>query len=183
TIADNDTTVAISATVANAAESGLIPGIFTVTRTDSLGIPAAPGFPVTVNYAISGTAANGTDYNPIATSVIIPANSSSATIIITPIDDALNETNETVILTLAAGSYNIAASPDNAATVTIADDDPAPTVSFNAASSSELENITAVSLPVSFPPPPGRPVTVDYAVTAGPPSGAGVDYSLASGTL
>src|SRR5437867_4078376 len=150
TIADNDTTVSISATVADAAESGLVPGIFTVSRTDSLGIPIAPGFPVTVNYAISGTAANGTDYSPIATSVVIPANLPSATITITPIDDALNELNETVILTLAAGSYNIAASPGDAATVTIADNDPAPTVSFNAASSSALEDVTAVNLPVSL---------------------------------
>src|SRR5439155_1159527 len=143
TINDNDTTVSINATVANAAESGLVPGVFVVSQTDSLGIPIAPAFPVTVNYAISGTAANGTDYSPIATSVVIPANLPTATITITPIDDGLNELNETVILTLAAGSYNIAASPGDAATVTIADNDPAPTVSFNAASSSAPEAVTA----------------------------------------
>src|SRR5207249_10187753 len=134
--------------------------------------------PVTVNSAISGTAANGTDYSAIGTSVVIPAGLSSATITITPIDDAFNEVNETVALTLTAGSYNIAASPDNAATVTIADDDPAPTVSFNAASSSGLENITAVALPVSLSAASGRTVTVDYAVTGGTASGGGVDYSL-----
>src|SRR5437773_3041737 len=119
TIADNDTTVSIDATVANTAEGGLVPGIFTVTRTDSLGIPIAPSFPVTVNYSISGTAANGVDYSAIGTNVTIPAGLSSATATITPIDDALNEVNETVVLTLTAGSYNIAASPSNAATVTI----------------------------------------------------------------
>src|SRR5207247_9599617 len=102
---------------------------------------------------------------------------------IPPLADSLNETTETRNLTLSAGSYNIAASPDNAATVTIADDDPAPTVSFNAASSSGLENITPVALPVSLSAASGRTVTVDYAVTGGTASGGGVDYSLASGTL
>ncbi|TMP96835.1 MAG: hypothetical protein E6L09_14405 [Verrucomicrobia bacterium] len=183
TITDNDTTVSINATVANAAESGLVPGVFVVSRTDSLGIPIAPAFPVTVNYAISGTAANGTDYSPIATSVVIPANLPSATITITPIDDGLNELNETVILTLAAGSYNIAASPGDAATVTIADNDPAPTVSFNAASSSALEDVTAVNLPVSLSAASGQTVTVDYAVTGGTATGGAVDYTLANGTL
>ena len=153
TIADNDTTVSINATVADAAEAGSVPGLFTVSRTDNLGIPIAPSFPVTVNYTISGTAANGVDYNSIATSATIPANSSSATITVTPIDDALNEINETVTLTLATGNYNIAASPGNAATVTIADDDPAPTVSFNVASSSGLESVSPVNLAVSLSAP------------------------------
>ncbi len=183
TIADNDTTVSISATIANAAESGLVPGIFTVSRTDSLGIPITPSFPVTVNYTISGTAANGTDYSSIGTSVIIPAGSPSATITITPIDDPLNEVDETVILTLAAGSYNIAASPGNVATVTIADNDPAPTVSFNSASSSGLESVTPANLVVSLSAASGQTVTVDYAVTGGTATGGGVDYTLASGTL
>src|SRR5439155_23635356 len=45
TIADNDTTVSINATVADAAEAGSVPGIFTVSLTDNLGIPIAPSFP------------------------------------------------------------------------------------------------------------------------------------------
>ena len=175
TIADNDTTVSISATIANAAESGLVPGIFTVSRTDSLGIPITPSFPVTVNYTISGTAAKGTDYSSIGTSVIIPAGSPSATVTITPIDDALNEVNETVILTLAAGSYNIAASPGNVATVTIADNDPAPTVSFNSASSSGLESVTPANLVVyaerdlsEVDSPTGVAVPAGYHLVSGP---------------
>src|SRR6266536_1659812 len=183
TLNDDDQTVSISATVANAAESGLIPGIITVTRTDSLGIPITPLFPLTVNYTISGTAANGTDYSSISSSVTIPAGSFDATVTITPIDDALNEVSETVVLTLTTGNYNIAASPSNTATVTIADDDPAPTVSFNAASSSGLENVTSVTLPVSLAAASGQTVTVDYAVTGGTATGGGVDYTLASGTL
>src|ERR1051326_5339120 len=132
-IADNDTTVSISATDPNAAEAGLDPGVFTVTRTDSVGNPVDPTFPVTVNYGISGTASNGADYSLIGTSVVIPAGASSATVTITPIDDALNEGDETVTLTLASGSYNIADAPNNTATVTIQDNDPQPTVAFAAA--------------------------------------------------
>ena len=183
TIADNDTTVSINATVADAAEAGSVPGIFTVSRTDNLGIPIAPSFPVTVNYTISGTAANGVDYSAIGTNVTIPAGLSSATVTITPIDDALNEVNETVVLTLTAGSYNIAASPSNAATVTITDDDPAPTVSFNVASSSGLESVTPANLAVALSAASGQTVTVAYAVTGGTATGGGVDFTLASGTL
>src|SRR5439155_1702811 len=91
--------------------------------------------------------------------------------------------NETVALTLAAGSYNIAASPDHAATVTIADDDPAPTVSFNTATSSGLENVTPANLAALLSAASGQTVTVDYAITGGTATGGGVDYTLAGRTL
>src|SRR6266545_100212 len=69
-LAANSETVSINASVANVAESGLVPGVLTFTRTDSLGVPVFSILPLTVNYTISGTAANGTDYSSIGTSVI-----------------------------------------------------------------------------------------------------------------
>jgi hypothetical protein len=50
---------------------------FTVSRTGSLTNP------LTVNYTTSGTATNGTDYNYLDGSVVIPAGQSSATVTIT----------------------------------------------------------------------------------------------------
>ncbi|MBI4664010.1 MAG: hypothetical protein HY735_34875 [Verrucomicrobia bacterium] len=127
TIADNDTapppppppTVTVTATDANAAEAGTEPGEFAVTRT---GDTAAA---LTVNYALSGTASNGTDYQQLGTSVTIPAGAASATIRVTPIDDTAVEESETVILTLSADAAYTVGSP-NSATVTIADNDTAP---------------------------------------------------------
>jgi hypothetical protein len=71
-----------------------------------------------VNFTISGTATAGQDYtNTIGTQVTIAAGQTSATRVVTPIDDVAAEGNETVVLTLAAGEYQIGA--QNTATVTI----------------------------------------------------------------
>jgi hypothetical protein len=48
---------------------------------------------------VAGTA-SASDYAPIGTNVVIPAGETQVTVTITPVDDALFETNETVILTL-----------------------------------------------------------------------------------
>lgn len=117
TILDDDTpTVSVVATTPNATEAGT-PGVFTFTRAGSL------SGALTVNFTRSGTATSGTDYTAIATpgTIIIPNGQASATLNVTPIQDSLNEGTETVIITLASGSYTIGTS--NTATVNILDDD------------------------------------------------------------
>ncbi|MFB2894585.1 ExeM/NucH family extracellular endonuclease [Aerosakkonemataceae cyanobacterium BLCC-F50] len=110
-------TVTIAATDANAAEAGLDPGTFRITRTGNTTNTLA------VSYTIAGQAINGIDYNPNLTgSVTIPAGQSFVDLTITPVDDALVEMNETVALTLLpSGAYNLGA--NTSATVTIADND------------------------------------------------------------
>ena len=115
TIVDDEQTVTVAATDAAAAEAGLNRGTFTITRA----IVTAP--PLTVNYTMGGTARNGVDYTTVSGSVSIAAN--SAIVTITPIDDAEFEGNETVVLTLAAGTGYTAISPSSA-TVILADNDP-----------------------------------------------------------
>ena len=113
-------TVTIDATDDSAAEAGSATGTFTVTRTGDT--TAA----LTVNYTISGSATNVSDYASLSGSVVIAAGASSATVVVTPVDDAIDENNETVILTLAAGSgYQIGGANND--TVTIADNDGAAT--------------------------------------------------------
>jgi hypothetical protein len=117
TISDNDLpAVNIQATDPNAAEAGSNSGEFTISRTG----PTTAA--LTVVYNVTGTASQS-DYNPILSgSVVIPAGSVSTTIVITPVDDAIDEANETVILTLGtSGLYTVGA--NNSATVTIADND------------------------------------------------------------
>src|SRR5581483_5642435 len=82
TIADNEPRVTIAATDADASEGGPNPGVFTVTRTGSTAVA------VTVNYVVTGTAARGADYTALSGSVTIPAGATTATITVTPIDDA-----------------------------------------------------------------------------------------------
>lgn len=119
TIADDDfPVVSIVATDANAAEAGLDPGTFTVSRTG----PTAAA--LTVSLTRSGTATSGSDYQAIASplSLVIPAGSASATLTVTPIQDTLLEGPETVIETINANASYTVGSPATA-TVTIADDD------------------------------------------------------------
>ncbi len=108
-------TVTIAATNANAAEPSTT-GTFTVTRTGATTAALA------VNFATTGTATSGTDYTSIGTSVSIPIGQPSATITVTPIDDALAESTETVIVTLSANAAYTLGSPSTA-TVNIADND------------------------------------------------------------
>lgn len=112
--------VSIVATNPNTIESTptTAPGLFTVS------IPCETDTPLTINYTISGTATNGTDYTNLSGSVTIAAGTNSATIPIVPVDDTAIETSETVTLTLAAGTgYDVAATPNNTGTVTILDND------------------------------------------------------------
>ncbi|MFN7678681.1 MAG: Calx-beta domain-containing protein, partial [Cyanobacteriota bacterium] len=76
---------------------------FTVSRTGD------PSLPLTVAYTVGGTARLGTDYTGIAATpaskaVTFAAGASSATISVTPRADKVIEPDETVSLTLAAGS-------------------------------------------------------------------------------
>jgi Calx-beta domain-containing protein len=108
--------VSVTATDDQAAEAGLDPGTFTFTRTGSM--DAA----MTVNYTVTGSATSGSDYQAIASSVIIPIGQSSATVIVTPIDDNDTEGRETVLVTLQTSQdFNLGSS--TLATVNISDDE------------------------------------------------------------
>jgi hypothetical protein len=112
-------TVTVAATGASASESGTDQGTFTITLTGST--TAA----ITVNFSVSGTATNGSDFMALGTSVTIAAGAASATVTVTPVDDTVAESNETVILTIAANAAYSIGTPSNA-TVTIADNDTQP---------------------------------------------------------
>ncbi|WP_375444613.1 cellulose binding domain-containing protein [uncultured Fibrella sp.] len=111
--------VSIVATDANGAEAGTDPIVFTLSRS---GITTAD---LTVNYTVGGTATNGTDYTPALSGVAtIPAGQSSVTITLTPVDDAVIDANETIILTVTANAaYSIGSA---SATGIIADDEVTP---------------------------------------------------------
>ncbi len=115
--------VSVTATDAAATENADT-GTFTLTRTGAT-TPA-----LMVNFSISGSATNGTDYTTLGSTLVIPAGQSSATITINTINDSALESTETVVLTLTVNAaYNLG-TPSTAA-VSIADDDspPLPVVS------------------------------------------------------
>jgi hypothetical protein len=112
--------VSITATDAAAAEAGANAGTWRISRT------GATTDALTITYTVGGTADAG-DFGPaLSGSITLAAGQASADISIVPVDDALPEGNETVVLTLVDGaSYDL--STTASATVTIADDDMLPT--------------------------------------------------------
>jgi hypothetical protein len=115
---DNNTNLPVVTVVATdplASEPGADTGTFTISRQGDTSSD------LTVTFTVGGTAGAG-DFTPIGTSAIIPAGASETIITITPIDDALFETNETVVLTLTQlPSYRVGL--DASATVTIEDNE------------------------------------------------------------
>src|SRR5439155_5905449 len=106
--------VNVSASDASAAESGSPAsdkGTFTITRSGSTAL--------TVFYTLTGTAGNGSDYSTLSGSVSIPSGGTGADVVVQPIDDALVECSETVVLTITPdASYTV---QTGTATVTMAD--------------------------------------------------------------
>lgn len=183
TILDDDVfTASIAATDNAAAETvaGNNPGTFTV----SLNQTNTSGSGIAVNYTVSGTAQNGVDYTTIGTtSITIPNNQQSAQISIAPINDAIQEVSENVIITLGTGTgYALGGPASRTATVNIADNDQATltignvTTNENDASGEMVFNVT-LDLAVQ------GGTTVGYTITGGTATGGGVDYTSTNGSL
>ena len=108
--------VSIIATDSNAAETGSDTGTFRITRTGSTTL----AMDVVVSIATGIGQAIGADYSPALPSPItIPAGQSFVDLTLTPVNDGLAETAETITLTLGdTGTYDVG-SPASA-TITIA---------------------------------------------------------------
>jgi parallel beta-helix repeat protein len=183
TIADDDQaptlpTVSVVATDASASETGRDPGTFTISRTGNT------SGPLTVRCTVGGTATSGSDYAPLPGNIVIPAGNSSAVITVSPVNDSLVEGSETVVLTLAADPAYAIGSP-NSATVTIADDDQAPTlptVSVAATDASASETgPNPGTFTISRTGSTSSALTVRYAV--GGSASNGEDYTTLSGSV
>ncbi len=122
-IIDNDSAVVSIAATTNGAEQGPVDGIFTVTQS------AVAANDTIIAYAVSGTATSGSDYTALSGSVTVPGGATTATIIVPVLDDVIAEgVAETVIVTLGGITASdpgvaIAASPNDSATITIADNE------------------------------------------------------------
>ncbi len=123
TIADDDrNTVTIAATTPTAVEGGAS-GVFTITRTGN-----TTGA-LTVNLTTTGTATSGADFTtsptPITT-LVFSAAQTSRTITILPVNDAVTEGSEAVLVQISTGSYDIGGL--GYASVNVQDNDLPPTV-------------------------------------------------------
>jgi hypothetical protein len=167
-------TVTLSATDSSASEAGGNNGAFTVTRNGSTAAA------LTVNYAMSGSAANGTDYASLSGSVVIPAGSASAVITVMPTADGLTEGTETAIAMLAPDPAYQIGSPSSG-TVNISDPPP-PTVSATALDDTAVEN-TGDTGTIRFTRTGSTAFSLDVFYTISGSATNGSDYSSLSGRV
>ncbi|MFC7525540.1 Calx-beta domain-containing protein, partial [Parapedobacter sp. GCM10030251] len=143
---------------------------------------------VTVDYTLSGTAANGTDYTLPGT-IVIPGGANNVTVPVSVTDDQVIENTESVILTLTGGSstsFTFTASTTNgSATVNIADDDNTATnkaltvlKTVDAAEPGTNGEFT-INLPLGITV--SQDITVTYTVSG--TATAGSDYTGLTGTV
>ncbi len=165
--------VAVAATDAQAAE-GVSPntGTFTFTTTGT------GSGNITVRYTLGGNATAGSDYTALSGTLTMAKNA-TATVTVTPINDALAEDAENVTLTITPDpAYRV--DLQNTATVVIADDD-APNMVSVSTSSASVSEVVAGKFYFSRTGSTTNAITVLYSVggTATPDT----DYAALSGSV
>ena len=144
----------------------------------------APSSGVVVNYSVDGesTATSGDDFVALSGSVQAPAGATSVDIPVSIIHDALDESQETVILTLT-GASGYTLGPQEKYKMYIEDRDPPPlaVVRFAEGSSGAAEDAGVRNVRVNLSPAPSSGVAVKYSV--GGTATSGDDFTALSGLV
>lgn len=172
---DNAPTIALSSATYTAGE-----GDGTTTLTATLSNPSA--FTVTVDYdSTDGTATAGDDYTAVSDTLTFAPGDTSGTVTVTILEDTIDETDEDLTVTLSNPVSGTLGSPSSA-TLTITDNDAAPSIAFDSGTYSTGEGDGTGTITVTLSNPSVFTVTVDYATGDGTAT-AGTDYTGISGTL
>jgi hypothetical protein len=131
-----------------------------------------------VSLAYSGTAVRDTDYT-VPAIVTVPAGSATATFVVTPTDDALIETTETIVVTLASNAAYLRDGTAQSVTAILNDND-MPVVEITATDAAASETGPDLGMfTITRTGPLEAPLTVDYAV--GGRAVLGTDYRRLDG--
>lgn len=114
--------------------------------------------------------------------LIFAAGDTLETIPINIIDDAINEFNETIILSLTGGS-NATIGDTTEFTFTIQDNDPVPTVQFTSSTKSGSESFQTVELGIELSSVSGKDITLPYSVGVGGDATQDVDFQLLGSSI
>jgi len=165
--------VNVSVPVSSISESGSTSADFQVTRTGDTTQP------ITVNYTMGGTAVSGVNYQPVTGSVVILAGTTSADVLIAPINAHSSVSVNTVTLALASGTgYTTGAASSGLATISSAQ----PTVSLAIAGTSTITQTSGTLVfQVSRTGDVTRAISVGY--TMGGTALNGSDYVGVPGTV
>jgi hypothetical protein len=154
------------------------------TMTFTISLDAAADVATSVDYdTANGTATAGADYTAQSGSATILAGSTSTTVDVAILDDAVDEPNETLSLDLS-NAVNGLGTPSGTGTIT--DDDATPPSFDISIDDANVAEGNAGSHPLAFTvtlsAASGSDVSVDYATSNGTAT-AGSDYVAKSGTL
>ena len=173
TITDDDAPPSVAVSDASAVDDN-------TTLAANVTLSAASALQIEVDYATAdGTAIAGQDYTTTSGTLTFAPGQTSLSVAIPILGDVIDEEDETFTLNLS--------SPDNAsistaqATMTITDNDGAPTISISDNSTAD-ESAGSTTLSVSLSTASERSITVAYA-TSDSTASAGSDYTSTSGTL
>ena len=136
-----------------------------------------------VSYSISGDATPGSDYTTLTGTVTILANSTTAVIDVSVLDENLLEDNETVTVTLTginSGDADITLGGTVSDTVTITDDDTA-VVTIHANDASAIEPANHGQFTVTLSNPSDTDTVVSYSISGDATPGS--DYTTLTGTV
>jgi putative heme iron utilization protein len=101
-IKNDDSEINLSLTPTEVNENGATNLEYKFTRSGDLSQA------ISINYSIGGTAINGEDYDNISNTVQLGANESEVSVIVNPKADSIFEPDETVTITIEAGTgYNV----------------------------------------------------------------------------
>src|SRR6185312_9385425 len=196
TILNDDVNVSVAVSPGAVDEDGLPNLVYTFTRNDSTN-------PLTVNFSIGGTATFNTDYTQTGAATFVPPNGTvsfaagelTATVTIDPVADSTVEPDETVVLTVVAGTGYTPGAPTSA-TGTIVNDDTDVSVAVAPSSTAEdgagnlvytftRAGVTTGALTANFTISGTATFNTDYtqtgAATFAPPNGT-VQFAAGSAT-
>ena len=176
TIVDDDAAPAVAIGDVSVVEGNA--GIVNATFTVTMSAPSAQS--VSVGYATaSATASAPGDYTTTSGTLTFTPGVTTQTVVVPATGDTLNESDETLTVTLS--------NPTNATLgraqgiATIVDDDPMSSISIADVSLEEGNATATATFVLTLSAAAGRPVTVGYATADGSAT-AGSDYTPVSGT-
>ena len=182
TIIDNDSGGVLQFSSATyTVNEGVLSGKAAIKVTRSGG--SASG--VTVNYSTSdGTAIAGSDYAATSGTLTFGAGVTSKTFAIPIVKDTLDESDETVNLTLSNPTGGATLGTPDTAVLTIIDNDAGGVLQFSSATYSVNEGVLSGKAVIKVTRSGGSAsgVSVDYTITDGT-AVSGTDYNATNGTL
>ncbi|GCL44282.1 hypothetical protein NIES80_40090 [Dolichospermum planctonicum] len=185
TITNDDTSIALAVSSSSVQEDGTPNLVYTFTRT------GVTNTAITVNFGVTGTATFNNDYTQTgATSLTatggtinFAAGETTKQITIDPTADTIAENDETVALTLLAGTgYNNIATPAAVTGTILNDEFPIIDLSSDQTILESDTNPQNVTYTVTLSTSSNQTITVNYATADGTAT-AGLDYISTNGTL